>query len=224
MKKVLTVCLMALVAVSMCVSAFAATNGFVSSPSGNSAPALVSGGDSDVNIYSYSERDKLPEDLRQKMESAYAKIVEAANDLTTLNTGLADLVKSEGVDAKDLAVSDLFDLQYVGTAEKGQFDLVIKSATFDKFFALLHLNGDTWELVKDAKVENKDGEYHLSFSVEEFSPFAVVVNTAADSIQPEEDSNTAVIVIAIVGGVIAVGVLGFLAYYFFVIKKKQVGA
>lgn len=188
MKKVLALCLMMVLVVGMTVSVFAASNGFVSSPSVNPAPGLVSfvPGDEDctakLTITGYGDRHDLSDALVAMFEKAYNQIA-GSKDLTELNAALAKLAAEKGIDGTDLAVSDLFDIHVTGCDyhdEHVDFDVTLDAETLKHFVALLHMNKDgEWELVTDAKVVN-NGE-HLQFSVDSFSPFAIVVDTGADS-------------------------------------------
>lgn len=186
MKKILVVSLMVAVLLVASVGAVAASSGFVSSPSGGSAPELVQGKnvsedcEAILEITPYSERNDLPETLRVKMEAAYEQIIAAVN-LDEMSPKLAEIAKNMNINAEDLAVSDLFDIYYTDCVEHdahGQFDIVLKADALKRFVALLHLKGDTWELVENAEVKEVNGELHLYFSVEDFSPFAVVVNAS----------------------------------------------
>lgn len=195
MKKVLTILLMALMVVNMSVVAFAAPGSFITSPSRRPAPELIKGEPEDeecqaeVVITPYSERDTLPEDLREMMEDAYAQIV-AASDLTTFTEELAAIAKEKGIPATDLAVSDLFDIRYVGCDDHrnhdGYFEIVFKAETLKNFVALLHLHDGEWDVIENAKPSVEDGEYYLTFKVEEFSPFAIVVNTGKTDPNPPQ--------------------------------------
>ncbi len=182
MKKVLAICLMMLMVVSMNITALANPGAFVSSPSGNPAPELVSFKPSDdgcsaqLVIAPYSKRGELPADLKALLEKAYDEIVKSL-DLTQLNADLAKVAADKKIDGTDLAVSDLFDL-YVTSCEEHEghigFDIVLKADTLKHFVGLLHMNKNgEWELVSDAEI---DGE-HLKFSVDTLSPFAIVVDT-----------------------------------------------
>lgn len=187
MKKVLAICLMMVMVVSMSVTAFAAPGGFVSSPSGNPAPTVEKfdpendGCTAKLVITPYAERNTLPDDLKALIEKAYASIAES-DDLTKLNSDLASLVASKGIAADKLAVSDLFDARITDCdVHEGHmnFDITLKADTLKKFVGLLHMNKNgEWELVTDAKVTNT-GE-HLEFSIDSFSPFAIVVDTTVE--------------------------------------------
>lgn len=184
------VCLMIILVLCTGANVFAA-GAFVSSPSGNPAPVRVSfranegGCAGELVITAYSEKDNLDADTKAMLENAYASIVDT-DDLTKLNADLANLVESKNIDSKDLAVSDLFDASVVGCNNHENhigFNVILKANTLENFVGLLHMNNDgEWELVKDAKVtQNKE---NIEFSVDSFSPFAIVVNAAAD-VEPE---------------------------------------
>ena len=74
MKRVLTICLILVMLMTLCVGITAATGGFVVSPSGNAAPDLVEATnesedcESIVYIVSYAERNLLSDEDRQKLE------------------------------------------------------------------------------------------------------------------------------------------------------------
>lgn len=180
MKKVLVICCALLMVMSMGAVAFAAPGSFVSSPTGNQAPTVVEFDKpedctAELVITPYGERADLPETLQNVIEKAYAEI-RGTDDLTTLNAALAKLAESLKIAGTDLAVSDLFDIHMTGCdyhEEHKDFDIVLSSDMLHNFVGLLHMKGDgQWELIDNAKVVN--GE-HLVFSVEGFSPFAIVV-------------------------------------------------
>ena len=108
MKKLLSLCLVLVTVVTMCVSATAAPNGFVSSPSGNAAPTVVSFDASDEEctarlvITPYAEKEGLPQVLLDLFEKAYDTIVET-DDLTTLNAALAKIAADKGIAGANLA-------------------------------------------------------------------------------------------------------------------------
>lgn len=184
MKKVLVSCLVIVMAVSMSLTVLAAPGGFVSSPSGNPAPIVITFTCGDeactatLVITPYGDKAELSAALRTMLEKAYSQISNA-KDLTTLNAGLAAIASSKNINGANLAVSDLFDIHYTGCDyHEGHhdFDITLDADTLSRFVALLHMNASgEWELVSDAKVVN-NGE-HLQFSVDSFSPFAIVVDT-----------------------------------------------
>lgn len=184
MKKVLTICLMAIMIVSTCLAPSAAPNGFISSPSGNPAPEIegFDPNNEDCTAYlvitPYAERNDLSDVLKKMMENAYNDIV-TSTLLTDLCDDFASLVSSKNIDPSKLAVSDLFDIHVTGCDfHDGHvgFEITLKAETLKNFVGLLHMEKDgEWHLVSDAEVIN-NGEC-LKFSVETLSPFAIVVET-----------------------------------------------
>lgn len=188
MKKLLVICCVVLMLLSMNAVAFAAPGSFVSSPTGNRAPSVVEfkapeNCTAQLVITPYGDRDELSDFLQQLIQKAY-NTVRGTEDLTTLNADLAQLAKTLKIKGSDLAVSDLFDIHMTGCdyhEEHRVFDITLSSDMLHNFVGLLHMNANgEWELIKDAKVVN--GE-HLTFSVDAFSPFAIVVEEegAADT-------------------------------------------
>ncbi|MBR7132405.1 MAG: LPXTG cell wall anchor domain-containing protein [Clostridia bacterium] len=215
MKKLLALFIALVMVIGVNLTAIAAPGKFVSSPSGNSAPELIEFSnesedcDADLVITPYSERHTLPEEMRQKFEEAYKDILEAT-DLTKLCTALATLAKDKGIPAGDLAISDLFDIYYINCGDHddhGYFDIVIKPEALAGFVALLHLKNGNWELVKSAKVTNNGT--HLAFRVDDFSPFAIVVDTGESSDLPQtgDNSNIALYIVIMVAAAISLVVI-----------------
>ena len=195
MKKLLVICLAAVLMLSMGLVAFAAPNGFANSPSGTTGPDVVefkpAADDCTANllITPYSEKQELAKEFKDMINKAYETIT-TTNDMTKLNSDFAALVQKKGLKSENLGVSDLFDIHVEGClTHEGhvEFDIVLDADTLSHFVALLHMNKDgVWELVEDAKVIN-NGE-HLAFSVESFSPFAIVVDTTAAEPQTGDSS------------------------------------
>ena len=225
MRKVLAVILMLVMTISVSATVFAA-NGFISSPSKNPAPGVVSFDPADENctatlvITPYNERENLPEGLKALIEKAYSEIT-SSEDITKLNADLAALAQSLGLDPEELAVSDFFDI-HVSDCEfhdaHFDFDIVLDVEKLSHFVGLLHMpkNGE-WELVKDAQVTN-NGE-HLKFSVESLSPFAIVVDASKVTPEPPQTGDTSMIYVyaaIMVACVIAFAVIAFK------LKKKKV--
>jgi len=143
MKKVLAICLMMVMIVSLSATAFAAPDGFASSPSGNPAPIVISFTASDEDctaqlvITPYSDRDELSDVILALFEKAYDTIAES-DDLTELNEELAKIATEKGIDGKDLAVSDLFDIHVTGCdyhEEHRDFDIILAADTLSHFVA-----------------------------------------------------------------------------------------
>lgn len=225
MKKVLAICLTAVMLITASVSALAAQGSFVSSPSGNAAPTVVSfkPENSDCNgklvITPYGDKNTLSDELRALMEKAYDDIV-STDDITTLNTALANAANGKGIDGKNLAVSDLFDISVVGcTDHEGHvnFDITLAADTLDRFVALIHMTEDgKWEFVDGAEVI--EGGKQLSFNAKSLTPFAIVVDTTpagADTPQTGDNSRLGLYV-----GIITVAAAA-LAVTFVVSKKKK---
>ena len=221
MKKVLVICLVMLMVAILGVTAFAAPNGFVSSPSGNAAPDVESFEPSDEDctatlvVTPYGDKHELSKTLQAMLDAAYNSIVNA-DDLTSLNDDLAKIVKDRNLDSKKLAVSDLFDIHVAGCdyhEEHVDFDVTLSADTLSHFVALLHMNKDgEWELVADARVANNDE--HLIFSVESFSPFAIVIDTSASS--PDTGDSAMIYV-----GAMAASAVAFVVLLVVINRKKK---
>ncbi|MBQ7355249.1 MAG: hypothetical protein IJW62_07015 [Clostridia bacterium] len=195
MKRVLALCIALVMVVGMSLPAFAALGGFISSPGGNKGPELVEYDNENhectavLIVTPYAERHTLSEEKREELEGAYAVIVNST-DITDLNTDLADLAAKKNLDSKKLAVSDLFDASYYSCDihdEHGAFTITVKPESLQNFVGLLHLYNGEWELIDNAKVETKDGAEVLTFTVDDLSPFAIVVNTDANPPQTSDN-------------------------------------
>lgn len=221
MKKLLVICFAVLMVVSMSITAFAENGGFVVSPSTNPAPEVETFEPSsdactaDLIVTPYSKRDTLPDKERTMLEKAYGEVMNAS-DLTTLCAELASLAKSKNILGKDLAVSDLFDVRMEGCetdhALHGSFKIVLKAETLNGFVCLLHMKEDgSWEVIKNAKVTNGN---LLSFSANEFSPFAIVVDSSKQG--PDKTGDETMI-----GLYIAVMAVSAVAIVILVAKSKK---
>ena len=193
MKKFLTILMLSLLVFSLTFSSFAADiGGFLESPSAKRAPTLVSGSNPDhdcedgLTITAYGDRDQLPEELRKAIEEFYTKIMGVKN-LVGICPEIRELANSQGIPTANLAVSDLFDIHDKCDDVEGTFDIVLKATTLENFVGLIHYTDGEFELIKNAKVEEIDGELHLKFSTNGLSPFAVVVNTG-DVIEQKDNS------------------------------------
>ena len=218
MKKVMAICLTLVMVMSLGIAAFAAPGSFISSPSMNKAPVLISyeNESSDCTakliLTAYADRKTLPENLCAMIEKAYDMIV-GTDDLSTLNSGVADLAKDAGVKVTALSVSDLFDLRYVDCSNHdlhGSFRIVIESETLENFVCLLHYYNGEWSIVDSAKVTN-NGKY-LEFTAKEFSPFAIVVKTDAENVTPPyTGDNSAIFICSVVMAISAATIVVLLA-------------
>jgi hypothetical protein len=219
MKKIIAICLSFIIAASATVTVFAAPANFWGSPSGKPSPEIISFKSSDPNstvqliLTPYSDRNDLSDGQIALLEKAYDSI-RNAKSLTELNAELADVVAKLEIDSKYLAVTNIFDIHYVGSDNQSQkFEIVLSVDELNNFVGLLHMNKDgVWELVSDAKIE-QDGD-HLVFSVDSFSPFAVVVDTTGES---PRTGDSVMIISAIV---LAVSVVALAAIT--VKRKKQI--
>lgn len=199
MKKIVALVMTLVLVLCLGVTASADMGGFIESPSNNKAPVLISGENESEDcvaqllITAYADRDALPKETVAALEEAYA-IIRATKDLSTLNKKVADFAKKRGVKVADLAVSDLFDVSAFGCdahEDHGHFDITLKPETLKNFVCLLHYYNGAWRVVEDAKITN-NGD-HLEFTEDEFSPFAIVVNTGAEGTSPETEDNSNIV-------------------------------
>lgn len=222
MKKAFSIILAMVLTLVLSASVCAAPGRFVNSPSNNSVPKIISFEKhnsectAELIITPYAERATLPAELKTLIEKAYSDIA-SSQDLTTLNQDLADLAASQKIAGTDLQVSDLFDIRYEGCEDHDEthtFTIVLGADTLHRFVGLLHMNlNGEWELIENAKVIN-NGEA-LSFTVSNFSPFAIVVDTS----DIEGDSpQTGVKNIAIYGSLMLVSALAIVVL---VVKGKK---
>ena len=208
MKKVLIFCLVMVMAFSMSLTVVADDGGFVSSPTGKKAPVLdeytneSEDCDASLIISSYTDRAQLPEETRKALEDAYADI-KGTYDLSTLNYKLAQYALELGVPVSHLAVSDLFDISCAHDEDHehhGKFTLTLKAESLQNFVCLLHYIDGEWVIVEDAKVDG-DGRV-LTFSEDEFSPFAIVVyngnRVVRTEVEVENEVNKVLLTISIV--------------------------
>lgn len=186
MKKLLVICLSIIMVATMSITAFAAPGGFISSPSGKSAPELVEYSNEDENctaklkITAYSERDSLSDSLRETFEAAYNSIANTS-DLTQLNSELSDIADKLNTSADNFAVSDFFDLNYSDCdlhEEHGKFTIKLKADVLDNFVALMYFNGEEWVIVESAEVSSDN--VYLTFASQDLGPFAIVVDTSTN--------------------------------------------
>jgi len=196
MKKILVFVMAIIMSLTVSITAFAAPNGFAISPGANIAPELVEYDKESLDclatliITAYADRASLPADIRADLEKAYNDIV-TANNLSDICAELVSVAQTLGIETKNLAVSELFDVSYFNCDDHdghGGFSLKIKSQSLQGFVGLLHKNGDAWELVKNATLD-PDG-IHLSFTVDSLSPFAIVVETDDGSEKPPHSGDS----------------------------------
>ena len=213
MKKISALIFAFAVMLCLSVTAFAAPGAFLESPSANLGPSLHSyeneDGDCTANVIvtPYSKRGSLPTDVKDKLEAAYEDIVEST-ELANLSEELKNLAKPSTVVTTDR--SDLFDISYsdcVVHDEHGYFDVVLKADTLSRFTALLSKGDNGWELIDNAEVAIIDGQYYLRFSIDTFTPLAIVVDTSAEAPDTGDADMTWVYVSAMVISLAAIVVL-----------------
>lgn len=184
MKKIFVLCLTVIMLASLSVTAFATGNDFVSSPSGNPAPVIVSfeagtdGCKAKPEITPYSERDSLGDKEKESIEKAFRQIAGEEDD-----KGLSGLFKKiaerNRLSRKDLAVSDLFDIGYKDCAEhktaghKG-LTITLEAETLKNILGLLYFDGSQWKEIEILEHDADAGT--ITFYTEDFGTFAFVVN------------------------------------------------
>lgn len=210
MKKVLMICLIIVMALSLTIPAFATMGGFVASPSRNQAPTLIEGKNEDdecvskLEIVAYADRDQLSEEVRANLEAAYTQII-GVQYLDQLNSEVAELAEKAGVSVDSLAVTDMFDISATDCADHedhGKFSITLEPTLLKNFVCLLHYYDGKWNIVEDAKVTGSGTR--LEFTESEFSPFAIVVSSAP-IVEVIEDNTDWFVFAGVVSGVAAIG-------------------
>ena len=180
MKKILTVILAICMFACFCISAAAATGSFVSSPSANRAPTLVTFENAsedcvaEIKVSAYADRFEIGEDKAKELEAAYSSIAKTT-DLGVLSPDLVALAEELGVPSEKLSVSDLFDVSAYNCEshdDHAEFTIKVKPASVKNYAGLIHYKNGEWEVV-ESKAE-ADGT--ITFTVDSFSPFAIVVH------------------------------------------------
>lgn len=217
MKKVIASVLSLMLVLALSVSVFA-TGGFVKSPTLDKAPTVEdvkveTGTAPTVTVTPYAERTKLEDNAEKAIETAFNEI-KAAADVTKVVADLTKVAADKKVEAKNLAVSDLFDISHDGAAgtDYGTFTIKLSADTLKNFVALLHKGANGWTLVENAKIEGD----HLVFSVDDFSPFAIVVDAGADSPSTGDNANLPLYI-----GLMAVSAVALVVVIVALKKKKS---
>ncbi|MBO5784332.1 MAG: sortase B protein-sorting domain-containing protein [Clostridia bacterium] len=185
MKKVLACILSLILVVALSVSVMA--TGFVKSPVLNDAPEIKDFETEvddpnchyDLAVTPYEERTDLSAEAKQEIEKAYEEI-KANDDLTKLVADLTKVAEDKKIEGENLAVSQLFDISEEECAEHADHGVVTIHLTADlkNFVALLHKTDAGWVVVSSAKVTGTDT---ITFSVDELSPFAIVVDATQEN-------------------------------------------
>lgn len=221
MKKVLASIFAIVLALTVTVTAIAAPGGFVSSPSGNKAPSLIDGKNTDedcpaeLEITPYADRDDLDDETQKEFEEAYKSIAEN-DDLTKISDDLGKIADDKDISPSNLAVSDLFDISYTSCDDHddhGAFDITLDPEVLDGFVALMRFEDGEWVVVDNAKV---DGD-HLKFTTEVLGQFAIVVNTGSGSGDAPQTNDTFPWVYIVLMAVSAIG----LVVVAVMLKKKK---
>lgn len=196
MKKLLSLSVAAILAVSMSISAMA-TN-FTPSVEQKPAPDVdtievkdengnvVTTPASDLVVTPISESDEASEEIKTMLQNAKEQISNAES-LTELTPDL-DAVIPEGMVADDLVVRDLIDVSVVGAAAdilKANGSIAVKfklGVDPDDFLAVLHnYEGSKWEVIPSDRVTiHENGDVTVIFT--SLSPVAFVVGKDAISI------------------------------------------
>ncbi len=209
MKKVLVLCLTAIMIASMCVCAFADSGLFVKSPSTNAKPTIekfepvTEDCTSDLKITAYADRATLSQDKKDALEDIYDAV--ASGDKEAFKDVFAKVAADKKADSKNFAISDLFDISQTGCDDHGDhkgFSIELSAETLKNFVALLHCKDGKWEVVADAKV-SEDGKT-LTFTVDSLSPFAVVVDSSKLPSDTSDNSNIALWVMILSASALAV--------------------
>ncbi len=214
MKKLITVCLILVMLITMSLPTFA-VGGFVESPSNNPAPEVIESEnesedcESEIIITPYIEKDELPEDVKENLEEAYDDIKENPN-LGDLVEELEEIAEELEIDVIDLAVSDLFDVGCTDCDDHenhGEFSIVFEADTLKNFVALLQYVDGVWTVVSGAKV-SEDGT-RLEFTSNGVGAFAIVVDASmVQSDSPKTGDNSAFLVASAVVSGLALVVIG----------------
>ncbi|MBQ8001180.1 MAG: hypothetical protein IJ298_08300 [Ruminococcus sp.] len=204
MKKVFAICLALVMVFSLSVTVCAAPGSFVNSPSNNNAPVIEEFENesddctADLDITSFGDRNSLSDADKKEMEDAY-DMIKNSTDLTDMFSGLNAVVDDLDILPSDLAVSDLFHIDYTDCVEHdehGAFKIKLSADTLKGFAGLIqYINGE-WKLIDNAKVE--DDEY-LIFTADDLSTFAIVVDsTKSATTSPVTGDPTLTIVAGVV--------------------------
>jgi hypothetical protein len=230
MKKLLSICLAALMILSLGSAVFAA-EAFISSPVKPGAPELVGAENESedceavLSITAYADREILSDEVIAKFEYAYG-VLRGQTEDPGFAALLAQIAAERGIEVSDLVASDFFDISSTdceGHEDHGHFDITLKAEALNNFVCLLHYYNGTWRVVDNAKVTQ--GGTHLEFTEEEFSPFVIIVDTSETPVEPPVDDKMTVGEGILLGVGIAAGVAGLGALGYFVIlpwwKKRK---
>ena len=191
MKKFVSVAMILVLVLSCSISALAAPAGFTKSPAVDSVKVESFDNETEscvatVEVTPYAEKAELAAEKAAELEAAYKEIVGNEAAYTKALEGIATAKK---IALNRLAVSDLFDAttaQDAGHEEHGAFTVTVTANNLDKFVALLHRENGAWKTVENATVKGNQ----LTFTVDSFSPFAIVVATGSATDSPATGDNS----------------------------------
>lgn len=180
MKKLTAILLVAVMVLSLTVYTSAV---FVESPSYTQDPTVVEivpSGDDEHEIvvtpYSKRKQNMLYDDIKE-LERAYNSI-NYAKTVADLHPSLSNDAAELGTSVKNLSVSTLFDVTCLKhDVCPGPVTISLQSDSFKGFVKLLHYKNRAWEVVDNASVSGNV----LTFTADNFSPFAVVVATSKNA-------------------------------------------
>lgn len=193
MRKAFLFCVVLVMVMGISFSATAAPGGFISSPTGNEEPEILEftmdGEDcsAQLEITPFSQKETLPKVDGDAIVDAYNDIINSPN-ITVLDPELKDLADELGIPGQNLAVSDLFDISLDGcdhTEGHGNFSIKLNAETLENFVGLMYKHDGEWKVVGDAKVTGDDKDT-LTFTTDEISPFAIIVNSNGTHIEIEQ--------------------------------------
>lgn len=191
MKRIAAVCLTMAMVLSMSIGVFGA---FISSPSNNPAPVIVSATPDDDNcdaqlkVTPYSDRDSLSDELRRMLEEAYDQITNNKGAFAEIIQKIAD---EKGMSVSRLSVSDLFVIDAVDCdthEEEGHkgFTITLKADTLKNLVSVIRFDGEKWGVVDILEWNEEAGT--VTIHTDELGVFAFVVDNGA----PQTGDNTMV--------------------------------
>ncbi len=148
-------------------------------------------------LTSYHNRASLPPELQIMMENA-ANSIRNADHVLDLAPGIEAMARAAGVvNMDDLAVSELFDLRAT-VDDWGTATVTIHSRRFEPFVCLLHYTSNGWVIVDKCREDHET----MTFTVTEFSPFAVVINRGQTASPQTSDTLSSTASALLTGGVL----------------------
>ena len=146
----------------------------------------------EVIVTPYVYKDTIEsENSRDLMAIAYEMILNTPRVVDLDPEEITNVAHSLGVEIDDLVIRDLFDItKYHRTTSnihdeglhQKYIEITLKTQTLKDFVCLLHYKDGSWNVVDSARVIID--ENHLYLSVDELSPFAIVVATDYKYVAP----------------------------------------